>query len=263
MIQSYTDHHVHTEFSPDSVSSLVGYLEKGHRKLMLTDHIDIGSPDPMFEELIDYDEYFDYVHQLEKKYDAKIKIGVEMGYQPDFLEEVEAFVKKYPFDFVIGSIHFGDGLDFYNGDFFRGKTQQEAYLRYFEVVLDMVKHFDDFDVVGHLDYITRYGDYENKWYDYNEYQTIIDEILTILIEKGKGIEINTSGMRKGLNTFHPKREILMRYKQLGGEIITLGSDAHDENDYASYFLEASLLLKECGFNEIVMFEKRKWTKFIL
>jgi histidinol-phosphatase (PHP family) len=263
MIQSYIDHHVHTEFSPDSVSSLVGYLEKGNRELMLTDHIDIGSPDPMFEELIDYDLYFNYVRMLEKKYDARISIGVEMGYQPDFLEETEAFVKKHPFDFVIGSIHFGDGLDFYNGDFFKGKTQQEAYHRYFEVVLDMVKHFDDFDVVGHLDYITRYGDYKNKWYDYNEYKGIIDEILTILIEKGKGIEINTSGMRKDLNIFHPKEEILKRYRELGGEIITLGSDSHDENDYASHFNEASLLLKKCGYSEIMMYRKRKWMKFAL
>jgi len=263
----YTDHHVHTEYSPDSSGDMEKYIAKAKKldqnEIMFTDHIDIGSPDEMFHKLTDYDQYFQRTMELKKKYNIDIKVGVEMGYQKNFHDEIENFVKRYPFDFVIASIHFGEGMDFYTGDFFRGKTQKEAYFRYFEIVEDMVDNFNNFDVVGHLDYTTRYSDFVNKKYDYKEFSEIIDRILSKIIEKGKGIEINTSGLRNELQVFHPKREVIQRYFQLGGKIITIGSDAHFIDDYSAGINEAMELLKRFEVKEISTFEKRNLGKYSL
>ena len=214
----------------------------------------------MFEKIIDYKAYSIFVQDLGKEYDAEILIGVEIGYQKEYLDEINDFVKSFPFDFVIASIHFADGLDFYNGDFFIGKTQSEAYQRYFEILEDMVDSFDNFDVVGNFDYITRYGNYQDKRYDFYSYEEIIDRILNKLIIKGKGIEINTSGMRNDLKIFHPKKEIIQLYKSLGGEIVTLGSDAHRAEDYAANFTEATQVLIDSGVESICEFIKRTYTK---
>lgn len=257
MLKDYYDHHVHTESSPDAEATLVGYLEAGHRDLMITDHVDLGSPDPLFDTWADYDRLFEEVKVLERRYDARIRIGVEMGYQVEQLDALEAFVASYPFSFVIGSIHFGDGLDFYNGDFFIGKSQQEAYRRYFELVLDMVTRFKSFDVVGHLDYITRYGPYSDKVYHYEDHREVIDEILVKLVEQGRGMEINTSGMRNALQVFHPMEAVVRRYAALGGKIITLGSDAHYVKDYGAHFDAALPYLRSCGISEVTRFEDRK------
>lgn len=259
MLRGYFDHHIHTDWSPDSVAPLEAYLQAGIRDLVVTDHVDIGSPDPLFETWPDYDQVFRAVRELETRYDARIRVGVEMGYQPEYLDEMERFVASHPFSFVIGSIHFGDGLDFYNGDYFVGKTQQEAYQRYFELVLEMVERFRGFDVVGHLDYITRYGPYPDKRYAFSEFEPIIGRILETLVKQGRGLEINTSGMRNTLNVFHPGEETVRRFAALGGRVITLGSDAHRVEDYGMHFREAADFLKRCGVVEIARFEDRKPT----
>ncbi len=142
--------------------------------------------------------------------------------------------------------------------FFEGYTRKEAYLRYFEEVLQNIKLYDnEFDVYGHLDYVVRYGGYAEKRIDYQEFREILDEILIQLIKKDKGIEINTSGIRYGLGNPHPNIDIVKRYKELGGKIITIGSDAHKVEDFAKDFDIAYDLLKEAGFDEIAIFHHRK------
>ena len=259
----YLDHHVHTDFSPDSEATMRKYLEQGFKRIMFTDHIDIGAPDLLFAELINYDEYFKIVKKLQEEYDAEIFVGVEMGYQKEYRSEIEAFIKKYPFDFVIGSIHSGDGLDLYNGDFSKGKTQKETYMRYFEILEEMVENFENFDVVGHLDYITRYGEFDRKYYNYLEYQEIITRILKKIIEKNKGIEINTSGMRNELKEVYPKKEVVECFCNLGGKTITLGSDAHIVSDFSSYFEESIEMLRELDVEYITEFKKRNKKKILI
>lgn len=257
----YTDHHVHTDYSPDSDADIRKYLlrakELGLEYIIFTDHVDIGGSEVEFQKLIDYDEYFKAMKSFEQEYKIPIKIGVEIGYEKNHKDEINEFLDKYPFEFVIASIHFGDGKDFYLGDFFEGKSQEQSYLRYFEIVLDMVENFSNFDVLGHLDFIVRYGPFENKTYDYKDYKEIIDAILKAIIKNGKGIEMNTSGLRGELKTTFPKERVLKRYKELGGKIITLGSDAHFNEDYYSGIIEGIELLKSLGFTGISSFKERK------
>ncbi len=257
----YTDHHVHTSYSPDSDADIEKYLiyakDLGLSKLMFTDHIDMGAIEIEFQKHIDYREYFKTMKNYEEKYDMEIKVGVEIGYEKDHKNEIDEFLGKYPFDFVIGSIHYGGGKDFYLGDFFDGKSQYQAYMTYFELILEMVENFTNYDVVGHLDHIVRYGDFEYSSYKYKEYKEIIDLILQKIIENSKGIEVNTAGMRSDLKTTFPKEKVIKRYRELGGEIITIGSDAHLNEDYYKGIPKAIKYLKELGFREITSFKERK------
>ena len=115
----------------------------------------------------------------------------------------------------------------------------------------------DFDVYGHLDYIVRYGPNKNKYYTYETYADVLDEILRTLIQRGKGIELNTAGFKYGLGHAHPILPVLKRYKELGGEIITLGSDGHAPEQIAWDFDKVPELLKEAGFTHFTTFQERK------
>lgn len=248
---TYTDRHVHTKFSPDSQAEMVGYIKKakelGQEYVLFTDHVDFGAFDPDFLEPIDYDKYIKCMRKLEKDHGLPIKIGVEIGYEKSHKKEIKEFLSRYDFDFVIASIHHGSDGDFYYGDFFIGKDKYQAYLSYFELVLEMVENFTDYDVVGHLDYISRYGPYDEKEYDYEDYKDIIDRILKAIIKNNKGIEVNTSGLRGPLNVTFPKDQLILRYKELGGSIITVGSDCHFVEDYMADVEETVKKLQNMGF----------------
>ena len=261
--KNYFDHHLHTQFSPDAdpQATMEKYIEEAKRLgisgLVYTDHLDLDTPVELFQKTIEYDSYYQKYLSVKEKIDLPIRLGIEIGYQPHLNKSLEEFLQSVPFDFVICSMHLTDCLDYYNGDFFIGKTQDEAYLRYFESVLEAVKNYHNYDVFGHLDYIIRYGDFDVKDYSIEKYQPIIKKILKEIIKHQKGIEINTSGLRYGLNTTHPKFEVIKWFKELGGEIITLGSDAHKVNDLAKDFDVAIRLLKAAGFDRVAVFEKRQ------
>ena len=141
--------------------------------------------------------------------------------------------------------------------FFEGRSEEEAYRSYFEEELKNITAYDCFDVAGHLDFVVRYGPNQNTYYSYEKYQDVFDEILKILIEKGKGIECNTAGYKAGLGHPHPTEAMLKRYRKLGGEILTIGSDAHVPNYVAHHFDRIGEILKDCGFRYYTVFKDRK------
>jgi histidinol-phosphatase (PHP family) len=257
----YTDHHVHTYYSPDSQADVKSYILKAKSMeldfVMFTDHVDFGTTDPDFKDHIDYGEYYREMKALEDEFGLPVQVGVEIGYEKNHESRIEDVLGKYPFDFVIASIHCGDGKDFHLGDFFRHQGQMEAYNRYFELLQEMVENFNSYDVVGHFDYIVRYGPCAKKDYDFDRFSGIIQSIFKQLIEKGKGIEVNTSGLRGPYNTLFPKREALASYRNLGGEIITIGSDAHFNEHYAFGIPDALDILRAIGYKEISSFTARR------
>ena len=248
---TYIDHHVHTSFSPDSKADIEEYINKakefGLEYILFTDHKDFGSIDPKFEFFIDYDEYFKILKDLESEHNFPIKVGIEIGYEKNLKNEIEEFLAKYDFDFIIASIHYGHGLNFYSKEFFEGRSKDEAYLDYFNLLLDLVENFDYYDVVGHLDFIERYAPYEDREYIYSDYREILDKILRAIIKNNKGIEVNTSGLRQGEDRTFPKYEVIKRYKELGGKIITVGSDAHFNQDFQADVEKVVNELKSMGF----------------
>lgn len=258
------DFHVHTKFSADSDADIdqviQAAIQKGMSHLCITDHHD---PDYEVEEglsfLLSPGEYYQTLCEYRKKYQDRIKllIGVEMGLQPHIKNEVEAFLKNGTFDFVIGSSHVIDGTDPYYPEIWKNKTTEEVMNHYFENIYENIQIHDCFDVYGHIDYAIRYAPHKDKDYCYDKYKEILDKILKAIISKGKGIEINTGGLRKGLHSTNPCEEIILHYKKYGGEIITVGSDAHMSGDVGADFLAAKEILKACGFTHYYIFEERK------
>ena len=257
------DVHMHTNFSHDSQSSpeemILGAIQKDLKIICFTDHFDKDDFAWGQEDVFDPEEYFRVLKPLREKYKDKIdvRIGVEIGMQPYLEPFYREFVNKYPFDFVIGSVHSICKEDIAFGAIFNGKTDDEVYKMTLEETLEDVRRYDDFDVLGHLDYMTRYGKERERQYSYVKYADLIDEILKTLIRKGKGIELNMAGLKYGLPYAHPQKDVLKRYKELGGEIITVGADGHKPEHIAYDFSKVSAILSECGFTYYTEFSKRK------
>lgn len=257
------DTHMHTSFSGDSDASPESMAEAAARLglggICITDHCDIDYPDQPDLFLLDFGAYDSGIRHLQKKYADRLPIqyGIELGLQPHLAQTHHEILEKYDFDFVIGSSHVVHGADPYYPSYYEGRTEQEAYLEYFNSILENVTAFDEFDVYGHIDYVVRYGPDRNENYSYEKYKEVIDEILKVLISRGKGIEINTGGFRYGLGHPNPTEDILKRYRELGGEIITIGADAHKPEDIAYDFSKVTGILKDCGFRYFTVFRERK------
>lgn len=257
------DTHMHSQYSGDSKAPqedmISAALTKNLGGICFTDHLDIDYPDEPELFLLDLPNYAASVAALREKYQDRlpVRFGIELGLQTHLAALHEDILSQYPFDFVIGSSHLIHGQDPYFPVFFEGRTEESCYLEYFESILENIRAFDDFDVYGHIDYVVRYGPNRNAFYSYEKYKDVIDEILKLLLSKGKGIEINTGGFKYGLGHPNPTEEIIARYRELGGEIITVGSDAHQPEHVAFDFEKVPELLKNAGFRYFTIFKERK------
>ena len=256
------DYHFHTDFSGDSQTPVRAQLEQaislGMKSLCVTDHHDYDV-DSVIDFTLPADRYMETMTALKEEYEGRIdlRIGIELGLQTHLKEYFKELLSDYPFDFVIGSTHFINRKDPAYPEFFEGRNETEAYLQYFQVTLDNVKNLNTYDVAGHLDYIVRYGPNKAAHYSYEAYRDVLDDILRAVIGGGKGIECNTAGFRKGIRQPNPCVPVLKRFKELGGEILTIGSDAHVPEDLGSDFQAARELLLECGFSYYTEFKGRR------
>lgn len=257
------DTHMHSSYSGDSSapqeSMIQAALEKNLGGVCFTDHLDVDYPKEPDLFLLDLPNYMQSVEALKEQYRSLIPVlfGVELGLQPHLAAQHGDIISRYPFDFVIGSSHVMHGVDPYYPDYWNTHTEEEGYLEYFKSILENINAFDNYDVYGHLDYVVRYGPNQNRNYTYRRYSDVIDEILKLLIEKGKGIEINTGGFKYGLGHPNPTEDILVRYRELGGEIVTVGADAHAPEHVAFAFEKVPAILKNAGFSYFTVFRNRK------
>ncbi|CAM3143172.1 histidinol-phosphatase HisJ family protein [Filibacter tadaridae] len=253
------DYHMHSHFSADcSISTekmVIGAIEKGMEEICFTEHIDYDYPDESIVFEFDLHAYDTEIKELQKKYAERIRIkkGVEIGVQPHLLKRYEELITAEAFDFVICSMHTVERKGLHYGDIFIGKTVEEAYKTYYDELTYCVKNFNQYNVLGHVNLIKRYAKEEVD----NNFHTELRELFNVLIPAGKGIELNTSGVRYGLPSGLPSDDILKLYKQCGGEIITVGSDAHRETDIAFQFKESLQLLQTIGFKYITTFDQQK------
>ena len=264
------DQHTHCNFSTDSDSTpesmIQGAIAKGITHLCFTDHMDLDYPGttrekPLFE--FSASDYFTALTPLKDTFQNKLYlgIGIELGLRPgreDLNSQMQQLLTDYSFDFVLGSVHLLDNVDPYYESYWRNRSAKDILSKYFSDMLTSITEYDNFDSLGHLDYLIRYipsfcGD---KDYAYKEYAEVIDEIFKLLISKNKALEINTAGLIKGLPCFHPKLEVLKRYKELGGELLTIGSDGHSPDKIAIEFAKTEALLRSLGINGYHVFKNR-------
>ena len=260
-----SDFHLHTYFSSDSKSTpesmVTKAIELGLSSICFTDHNDFDYPSENgnVEFLLDLPSYMKEMIELKVHYEGifPIYIGLEQGLQKHLAPIINNFGNEYNFDFIIGSSHLVNGTDPYFKSYWDGITIKEGIAQYFLSIVENIKVCDKFDVYGHIDYIKRYIPDKNFVYKYLDYSDIIDEALSLLIQKGKGIEMNTSGFKYGLDQTHPSTDIIKKYKELGGEIITIGSDGHKPEHLAYAFEKVPEILKSSGFDYYTIFKNRK------
>ena len=253
------DFHMHSRVSFDGhdtgLDMALAAKAAGLKEICFTDHLDYDPLGKMGVLAFDTAAY-------NAEYDALevpgliIRRGMEFGMTPDNRELFRQDLQRRPFDFVLGSVHFVDDLDVYFADFWQGKTIFQAERRYLEATLDCVRVHDDFDVLAHLTYISKtHAHPAPRPVPYGEHRELIDEILRCLASKGKGLELNTSG-RDRCGDYLPGEEVFRRFKELGGRIVTVGSDAHRTNRVGQYSQEACRVLGDI-FGYVCTFEDRK------
>ena len=264
------DYHLHTYYSGDSESpmetQILSALDRGLKYICFTDHYDPFFPydrnpdvEPGTFEL-DYSAYHKEFLLMKDKYKGKIGLffGIELGLQahlPDFLTKYLSGHRDL--DFIIGSNHLCGGFDPYYPAFLSDRTEEEALCLYLEESLNNLRSFSDIDSCGHLDYVVRYLPHRESLYSYQKFSDWIDPILRFILDKGIALEVNTSPLIKGMRYFNPLPDILAKYRELGGELITIGSDAHVPEKVAGYFDETAGVLRDLGFRYYAVYENRK------
>lgn len=253
------DFHMHTRVSFDGRATgaemALAAKNAGLREICFTDHLDYDPLGKMGILAFDTERYNAEYDTLEVP-GLIIRRGMEFGMTPDNLERFREDLQRRPFDFVLGSVHFVDDLDVYYPDYWAGKTVWQAERRYLEATLECVQVHGDFDVLAHLTYIAKTKCHPSpRPVPYEEHREIIDEILKILVAKGKGLELNTSGVDR-CGGFLPTADYFRRFKEFGGEIVTVGSDAHDAGRAGQYAFDACEILKDI-FGYVCTFADRK------
>ena len=271
-----TDYHVHTEFSDDSREPMETQVRQGIAlglaEMCFTDHVDYGvkkdwdegdieyyDGNPSHPKTnVDYPKYFAKFREVSEACRGRIELrcGLEFGVQTGTIPRYDELLSRYgeKLDFVLLSIHQVDNRDLWTQSFQRGRTQKECYELYYQELYDVMKSFHGYSVLAHLDLIARYDKQGN--YPFSAVRDMVAEILKLAISDGKGIELNTSSWRYKLRDTTPSRDILRLYRDLGGKIITIGSDAHSARDLGNRINEAREILKnEIGFSSTYTFRR--------
>ncbi len=260
------DCHLHSDFSADSETPAEKMVQRAIslqlKGMCFTEHLDPDSPlvGADFTKL-DLPAYSAGIQVLREQFRGQISIGfgLEFGLLPHLGPQLQALDDRYPFDYIIASLHFVRGMDPYYPEFFSGRSERDCYEEYFRTELETLRRFppDSYDALGHMDFIVRYGPNKNRDYSYEAYADSIDPILRYLIENGKCLELNTGGYKNGLHEPNPCAGVFRRYRELGGELVTIGSDAHRPEQIALAFDQAYELLSSLGFQYYTVFEQRK------
>ena len=255
------DYHVHTAFSDDAESPMKEILDaavnKGLAGIALTDHLDPYYQDDEYPWELNVPAYTRALAKYQADYADRISVakGIELGLiEGDGLRICDEVVSDFPFDFIIASVHHTARAPIHTARFLDKRTTEKAAEEYYGALLSCIKIYHNYDVLGHLNVIDRYtGHYAKE----SVTAPYIEDILKIAVEDGKGLEVNTSAFRFGMaDRGTPTSAILTRFKELGGEIVTVGSDAHAAKYVGSFIKEGEEILLAHGFHYVTTFLDR-------
>jgi len=254
------DYHIHTAFSADCDVPLPRMAQAacnaGLKEICFTEHIDFDLPGDI-DFCLDIKAYKEGFGRAVNDFPAlNMRFGIEAGLDIAAIERMEAIINAQEIDCVIGSQHLVYGKDPFYRDIWDMYTQRDIYEQYLRACAECAAACDYYDVYGHLGYIGKFCPYEDNLLRFSDHKDAIDEILKTLVAKGKGLEINTNGLIMTPDTM-PERPIAARYRELGGEIVTIGSDAHHEATVGHAVKEALHMLKDIGFRYVCAFDRHK------
>lgn len=258
--------HTHSRHSCDSAAGMLemaaAAAKKGLAGIAFTDHVEWYEGD----DALDYLNTDDYFSELEDaraamKDGPSLLAGLEIGSPHLFPAETEKIVSACPWDYILGSVHWHGNkpgwspLSYQDG-------YESACRTYYEELAIMAEK-GDFDVAAHFDLVRRDIFHMFKTIpDFTDFEEIIRHTLSVLVKRGKGLEINTSGIRYGLDGFLPDPLILQWYREAGGEILVAGSDAHSPSYIGQYLHEAKEFAAKAGFTRFACYKKRMISHWI-
>lgn len=248
------DTHMHTRFSTDSTMDIDAAIARGRELdmgIIITEHLDLDYPKPKAF-VFDIDKYFLAYSRYRGE---QVLLGIEIGMRSELVQANRELLEKYPFDFVIGSIHVIDNIDIYENRFYQGRSKREVYGQYFASMLDCLDCYDCIDSLGHIDYIARYARFADPELHYSEFADYFDQVLTTVAAKQKALEINTRRLDQP-ETVAALIPVYRRFAELGGSFVTIGSDAHIPQDIGRHFPLALEMAEKCGLIP-VWFEARQ------
>lgn len=267
----FFDNHTHSTFSPDSSATVEAAvrtaLQQNLMGIAITDHYDTDAPSRDQEFLFNpADQQAEIRRVCEllgdemQARDFQVMRGIEVGLQPQIIGKIKDFTSQFQFDTVIASIHFVDGTDPYLGTYYGDKDYKYAYSHALEIMYETSVAYRDFDILGHYDYVARYSPYGEGCRDITlaQFGDWLEPILKFLAQEGKTLELNTKTYmnHKG---YIPQLDtaILRRFREFGGEALSLGSDSHNTLRYGDSFEKYAHIARECGFRYLVWFKNRK------
>lgn len=257
------DTHTHTDFSYDCNVPMQRQCEAaiaaGVREIAFTEHEE-NNPNEDAPGSFRHAAYFRELERCRRLFDGRLTIraGIEISEPHRYAAQAERVLAAYPWDFVLGSLHWVDEqTNVLRPDFFtRYGGWREAFRVYFRELLALSQR-GGFDVLAHLDYPARYvRPARGEVYDIREFEADVRPALQALIDRGKGIEINTASLRRGLPHPCPPACVLDWFREMGGAIVTLGSDAHRAVDVGAHIPDAMAMAGAAGFAQVAAFENR-------
>ena len=256
------DFHMHSSISLDSDAPMEYMIrqsiEKGLSGVCFTQHIDYYFPDDFEIHTVDYDKYkaeFAFNKELFKD-EIELFFGIEAGLHKNSYDKIKKDIENNAFDYILASIHCVNRQTIANGDYYDSLPAKDLIREYLIETLENIRAFNNFNCLAHLGFVAKFAPAPGFEVEYTDFKDLLDEILRFLIENGKGLEVNTSGLRRSLKTM-PAKEIIKRYLELGGEILTLASDAHDISGVAYGFDETLQMLKSLGVNRLAKFNSQQ------
>ncbi|MBQ9097812.1 MAG: histidinol-phosphatase HisJ family protein [Clostridia bacterium] len=265
------DLHTHTLYSFDgdptaTVNAMCeSAIAKGLTHLAITDHCDINGEIEGIYPVLDKDAVFDAVCAAKKTYARRLTVlfGIELGQATQYPTEARALLERYPYDIVLGSLHnLANTPDFYymsvqDADFPAPQLAEmsdgeiaalfERSLQETSALLD----FEGIHVLPHLTYLHRYVRQVGRKLNFTPHLPQIAALFEKMIRQGVALELNTSSLvADGTGLPMPTAELLALYRQCGGKLISVGSDAHVPHRIAQSFDAAAALLTACGFTAL-------------
>lgn len=256
------DFHTHSFISKDSDATIIQMVMQAREQNMdgicFTEHIDPYFPDEFEPFCVDWEKYDREIAKPRMALpEMEIFQGIEAGLNKNSWEEIDKQIKEHPnLDFVLGSMHCTNEMTIAEDDYYYRYEKRKIQTDYLECLIENIKGFDNFDCVAHIGFLAKFAPEAGWDIHFEDFRDLVDELLTTVINKGKGIELNTSSLKRGEFTM-PARDILKRYKELGGEILTLGSDAHSPEWIGYEFDFATVVILKYGFEYLTKFSKRK------
>jgi histidinol-phosphatase (PHP family) len=254
------DYHIHTEFSCDCQASMHSMcrsaLARGLPEIGISDHFDMMPQDPCHTDF-PADAWWDALQRCRKEFSGNLilRAGLEVGEPHLFHPQVQRILADYPWDYVLGSLHWVEGELISSASKFSA-SKDETFRSYFDEQLRMVLD-GEFDILAHMDLIKRFSYQHYGPFQPQPYEDEIRAVLQACIRRGIALEVNSGTLRRSVRECMPSSTILCWYAEEGGELVTLGSDAH-EPEHVAYGFDACLgVLHRAGLHSLCGFEKRR------